>query len=257
MAYEQLTSPNGVERLASVVGPLVPFSQDHTLMLWYRHQGFVNPGDFPTVFYVGDDPQLLYAEYLWCGLQGSSTAAIGLDVAGLNVEWGGAYPEAKGLINNHICYVREGSAHRFYVNARLVAEGSKDVSAFTAPTHQYLGTDTYHADWAPHEGAYFREWNKALTIGQIEAEMDSHAPVELDHLFSDVPFQTDFDDSGIRGINVPTGSLTFTGHKLGGITVPARALALEGHAPDIDTFLSLPTGALGLAGAAPLAVIGP
>jgi hypothetical protein len=229
------------------------------MMMWYRAPtGHVGPSNNPTIFYLGDDPQTLYSETVWVGFNGVGSEEIFLWIeSGIRARWTGGYPEEKEKIFNHICLVREGALHRLYVNAVVVGEATYDVSAFPAPTHQYLGTDTIAADWAPHEGAYFREWDKALTLEQVEAERDSFDPVTLDHLVSDVPFQADFNDSGVRGFDVPAGTLTLTGLKLDGVEVPAVKLALVGQAPQIDTYITPPVGSASLVGELPVMVIGP
>ena len=259
MSYEQLTSPNGVERLASVVGPLAPFSRDHTMLMWYRSvSGHVNPADFPTVFYLGDDPQTLYADVVWVGFNGETTNEISLLVGVVTIgNWSG-FPPAMQQLGTWVTYVREGNNHKLYINEDVVIEGTQNVSAFPAPTHQLIGTDSFDADWMPHEAAYFREWNKALTREQIIEEINSDVPVFVSGTVTDAPFQVDFDDHGTMGINVPTGRLELEGHKLGGITVPHGSLALAGPAPVITTvYITPPAQNLSLAGQLPVMVIGP
>ncbi len=212
MSYESSASPNGVERLSTDTDQVfVPFSGDHTIMLWYR---WLSPaqdvGDFPTIFYIGDNPQTLYADVVWLGLNGKlppdgpqvSLFMPGLASPQLYIVEGGME------IWHHFAYVRSGTSHLLYVDGALrITETAVDLSALPAPTHMYLGTHTIPSDWNDHSVGKMREWDVALTAEEIAEEIQNDEAVKTANLVTEAPFEGDFHDR----YQVAAGSLALAG----------------------------------------------
>jgi hypothetical protein len=193
MAYTAAVSPDALERTTN----LVPFTSDYTMLLNYEATSPPNdPGDFPTVFYIGDNPQTLYSEVVWIGHEGTAVNRLsGFTLLG-NVG-GNQFVSDLQEEPHWVAYTRSGTTHRLYVDGVLFHTWTEDVSGYTAPTHMYLGTDTFAADWNDHRGAYFREWTAALTAQELQSEMGAAAAVRTADLHCDCPLQGDFlDDSG-------------------------------------------------------------
>lgn len=252
MSYRQTVTPNGIFRLTDII----PFTADCTIMVWYRGVGArANSGSFPTVFYIGDDPQTLYVDYVWAGMQGTNVANASIDAAGTSIEWTGGYPEAKRLVYNHWCYQREGTTHRLIINGDLVAEGTKDVSAFPHPTHFYVGTDSYDADWEAHDAAHLREWDAVLTLDEIVKERNSARVVRTLNLWAEYELQQNFNPSVILGPATAELVLDTFAPDAGRLYLPSGELSLAGAAPTVPKFITVPTGALGFTGRQPDRVI--
>lgn len=215
MAYEQTVSPNGVSRLSTDPDQVfVPFSGDHSAMWWYRALSAWTPADgvFPTMFYTGDDPILLYDDALWVGWDNNKTQ-VNIWAKGVGSS---LYTVSGGpMIDHHFAYVRSGTSNKLYVDGSEQIDWTQDLSSFPAPTSMYLGTDTDTLGWASHAIGYFREWDVALTPQEIADEMQNTAAVKTANIITETPFQGDFFDR----YQVAAGTLGLTGE------VPLRVIA--------------------------------
>lgn len=166
---------------------LIPFTGAATHCWWADVEAHPVGGNFLTLFYHGDDPATLYADYVWFGYGGAGDLLV--DIAGT----AGQVQAAPG--RHHFAYVRDADAlsHRFYMDGELVISVSHDVSAF-ANTHLYLGTDTFAADWDEQRIWQYRSWSAALTAAQIASEMAASSAVLTTDLHVDTPLELDLDD---------------------------------------------------------------
>lgn len=183
------TSREGLVRTTN----LVPVGNAHTAMFFVRKiQTPAGPPNVTVLFYWGDDPVTLYTNVLHVTFE--TNGSIRLNGPSQSAEY--TLPD-NGLY--HVAFVRNGTSQKLYVNGVERISVTNDISAFPAPTHQYLSTDTFAVDWDSHEIGYFREWNVALTLTEIIAEMHSadFAVVKTADLWADTPLVADIlDDSG-------------------------------------------------------------
>ncbi len=207
---------------------LIPKTSDMTVAFFVRY--IATPGTtLGTLWYWGDNPATTYNDYVFIGMNTSDEITLDVGLNGSTSIETFALPDF-GLY--YIVYVRNGTTHELWVNG--IKEISQvldiNIAGFTAPTHQYYGTDTIAADWNAQEAAYYREWNVALIGTEIIAEMQSanFAVVKTANLWVDTPFVADIlDDSG-NGYDwtLVTGSLTFTTGVLNQSDVNARPVIL-------------------------------
>lgn len=107
-----------------------------------------------------------------------------------------------------MAYVRTGNDHSFYVNGVLIGMVALNISG-NAFTSLLCGDDGFsHEDI---EVAYFREYQRALTLAELTAELGSTIPVSTTNLLTDTPLQSDLlDDSGNARNWAGAGAFTFS-----------------------------------------------
>jgi hypothetical protein len=178
---------------------LVPFSSNHTVMVWCRDEDFT---EVVVPVYYGNDPVTLYTQYVTWYLFDTDHATRYFDA------WvgppdtqatGSPYDQGAGsLAWHHHAYVRQGTSHTWYRDGVAIATATVNVSGSTA-TILLLNNDTYQTDTASYE--YFREWDAALTVDEITTEMNSGVPVRHVDLWTDAPLgnPSDLADHGGQG----------------------------------------------------------
>lgn len=169
---------------------VVAASSDYTAMCWYRTRSTPSGGDYKTVFASFNDPTYT----TWAG--------IFSEVDNLNYRVQTTTQNATNftLIENlwyHLCYVRSGNDHLYYVNGVLIGTATENISASTFDTLR-LGFDDFSND-EDSDFAYFREWDQALTAAEIKLEANSTVAIETTDLITDTPLESDGDDISGNG----------------------------------------------------------
>lgn len=157
---------------------IIDESSNATLMGWFHVSGAPAASTFRTFIYYGNDPITDYTQYVWIGHYPSGNIRLEVtDGSGFpSIAFGETSPiTAAGW--HHLAYVRNGTSHKLYLDGTEVVSVTADLSA-QAFTHILLGHDGYANDWDPTKVAYYREWNSALTLAEIDAEIIATSPVK-------------------------------------------------------------------------------
>jgi hypothetical protein len=213
----------GLKRTTNIVAA----SSDFTMCGWFYVEG-VPLNDFGVHFYRGNDPVLLYSQYVWIGREPDNTFSVYLN--GTNVQ-GPVLSDGW----HFFAYVKEGTAHRFYIGDTLLTTITADVSGHTY-THEYLGADEYADEWAESKATRFMSWNVDLSAAQIRAQRLTSTPVTSTGLWMNTPLLTDNQDDSGNGYHWSDvdGTVTYEADP----TLPTNVVKLfaldEGGATDDD-----------------------
>lgn len=170
---------------------VVPASSDYTFAAHFTVSSL--PLVFRTFLYRGDDPATGYLEYVWVGQNAAGQIQLNIGVPYVPPVDTGAVLSTG---DHYIVYRCSGTNHRVYVDDVLQCEATYDVSSWTF-TDTWVGSDSFLDDWAPAHVRQTREWDAALTTGEIAAERISDTAVRTSDLWLDAPLAEDLlDDSG-------------------------------------------------------------
>lgn len=188
MAASWPTPPSGAYRDTNITAANQPFS--FSCRFWLDHTPTGTPDVSGTVFYRGDDPVALYAEYVWIGtgLDGAlyidlpSTAAVVIGLCAPQ-QW------------HSLTYTYDPVTHDHVVtlDSLTTVTHNQNINAFNFTWEGYL-TDTYVEDTVGGKLAYARGWDALLTPAQMSREPVSPTVVETTDLLFDVPLESDLLD---------------------------------------------------------------
>ena len=186
MALRCFTVGDAVQRATNIV----PGSSDYTCVFWWRFTGAQAIRTlFASVQDVGVGNNIVEINET-----GSSDIGSYLGVAGVFTDINPLFGGADDVWTS-VAYVRQGTAHRTYFNRNLVGSATVNFAAVT-PVLMGLG-DIGWLNASEHEFVYFREWDAALTIVEIQNEINSTTVVRTADLVADTPLINDrFDISG-------------------------------------------------------------
>lgn len=174
---------------------LVPVAGDCTYVFWFRHDTTPSGGRGTTVFSGRNNAYTQYFaifgdintnNFLFNADNGSAAVTSSIKVLTLG-QW---YPMA---------YVRQGNNHLFYVDGILIDTESLDISGITFDRLE-IGDDTGPSGTDNHV-AYWREYDRALTLNELIAEWSSATVVDNTNLNADCPFQANPNDISGNGNN--------------------------------------------------------
>ena len=177
---------------------VVAASSNYTCVFWWRFTGSLTATDYRTPFITLDDPAIYTDGVAIYNYEGGGTT-------GLRVE---AFPPVNNTALSiptvnlwyPLTYTRNGNTHSFYLAGILIGTSTLNVSAETFAWLSIL-SDTFDTGTEAMEICRFREWNTALSLVQINAEINSPTAVHLTNLVTDTPLTSDLLDVSGNGNN--------------------------------------------------------
>jgi hypothetical protein len=176
-------------------------ASDSTVMVWAKFGTVPAPAAYQTVYIILDDPAV-YVDYT--GIFTDTTDTF-LDVKGTSIFTGTG---STAGVWYHFAWSQTGQTQRFYVNGVLIGSAVKNREAFVTG-FELLGGDTFSS--GDLTLAFCREWQAALTLTEIRAEMGSKTVQRTANLFLNCPLESDaLDISGNGHDFTEIGSVTYT-----------------------------------------------
>jgi hypothetical protein len=174
------TFADSAEGLVRTSG-ISPSTSNFSFSGWFYVPTDPSAGEFRSFLYRGNDPAT-YTEFVWIGQHDDGT--LELTVGPNPSDFGPAITSGWHCIQ--YSYSATTKVHTVYLDAVSVITRTRDVGGFTF-THEYIGTDTYAADWQPSDACYVREWQASLTAAQLADEAYQVTPFRWLNLWLDTP----------------------------------------------------------------------
>lgn len=191
---------DSTDKLSKTTG-LVAANSDYTGLFWFRNKSTPGGADYKSPFVFKNAGYTAFARirsdaaadtYHLFVDNGAGSSNSTVSITPLLNQW---YP---------LAYTRSGNTHSFYAEGVLVGSFVVDITAVTW-SEELIGFDGTSIN--NYDVFAFREFNSALTLTQLIAELNSSSPILTP--YANTPLQSDALDTSGNGRNWTNSGVTF------------------------------------------------